>query len=212
MNNKKISTHKKKSVKNTPKQPATSLSPWQIAVVAGVVLLVAGVLWLKGRPVASEATVASPPTLATPTGAGVAAAPEAVVVEPATAEVAAPTGSGIQADLSQRAGEPVEGYLDRLLAEGQPIFAFFHSYTCAQCVEMDKIVQLVYPDFVGQVALVDVNVYDEANTSLLQRAGIRVIPTLIFIDRTGQGEGTTGVMPEAQLRERLAALAAGGQP
>ena len=77
---------------------------------------------------------------------------------------------------------------------------------------MTEIVEQVYPDFAEQVALVDVNVYDDANQSLLQRAGIRVIPTLIFIDRTGAGQGYTGVMPAEELQEALTTLAAGGTP
>ncbi|MGC9399269.1 MAG: thioredoxin fold domain-containing protein [Anaerolineae bacterium] len=182
------------------------VTPWQI----GVVILLAGDLWLKGRPTTTETEAASSPALATPTGEGAAAAPESVVVGPATAE--APVSTSAPEDLEPRPGESPEAHLDRLLEEGQPIFAFFHSNTCYQCIEMDKSVQEVYPDFAGQVALVDVNVYDEANGPLLQRAEIRVIPTLIFIDRTGQGTGATGVMPAEQLQEALTSLAAGGTP
>ena len=99
-----------------------------------------------------------------------------------------------------------EAQLDQLLAEGQPIFAFFHSNTCKQCVDMSAIVQQVYPEFANKVALVDVNVYDRQNQNLLRRAGIRVIPTLIFIGRSGQGRGYTGVMQPNALREQLQAL------
>ena len=74
-------------------------------------------------------------------------------------------------------------------------------------MRMTEIVQQVYPDFADAVALVDVNVYDERNRDLLQRAGIRVIPTLIFIDRTGQGQGYTGVMEPDALRAELETLA-----
>ena len=211
-----VPVNKKKSSRKKPRNRAQAhsttpaVTPWQISILIGVVILVAGVLWLKGRPTTTETEVAASPALVTPTGEGAVEAPESVVVEPATAE--APESTSAPEDLEPRPGESPEAHLDRLLKEGQPIFAFFHSNSCYQCVEMDKIVQEVYPDFAGQVALVDVNVYDDANQSLLQRAEIRVIPTLIFIDQTGQGQGATGVMPAEQLQEALTSLAAGGTP
>lgn len=215
MSKKKTAQYKKKSksMNHSAKQHASSSSvaPWQIAVVAGVVLLIAGVLWLKNRPAASESAAVGPPVLVTSTGEGLATAPEPLAMAAADTE-ATPAATAAATDLMPRADESPEAHLDRLLAEGQPIFAFFHSDTCYQCTEMDKIVQQVHPEFAGQVALVDVNVYDEANQALLQRAGIRVIPTLIFIDQAGQGEVTTGVMPAEQLQAKLTALAAREMP
>ncbi len=200
-----MSKKRKRRVKKSS-SPTSKITPWQIGVVVGVVILIAGVLWLKGRPTESEAATADLPTPVTPTDDGVTEASSLPETPPSTTEA---PGESVQTDLAPREDESPEEHLDRLLEEGQPIFAFFHSDTCYQCVEMDKIVQQVYPDFAGQVALVDVNVYDEANRSLLQRAGIQVIPTLIFIDHTGQGEGTTGIMPAEQLQERLTELADG---
>lgn len=168
--------------------PALPLTPWQIGVLMGVVALIVVVLWAKGRPAESEAATA--------------VTPEAGVMVEATPP----------ADLAPRAGESSEAHLDRMMAEGQPTLAFFHSTSCYQCTEMIKIVDEVYPDFANEIALVRVNVYDAANRSLLQRAGIQVIPTLIFINSGGQGSGTTGVMSAEQLRETFTALLAGETP
>jgi thiol:disulfide interchange protein len=99
-------------------------------------------------------------------------------------------------------GSP-EAQLDSLLTEGHPVLAFFHSDTCYQCVQMTGIVGQVYPEYANSVALVDVNVYDERNGNLLRRAGIRVIPTLIFFDRQGRGQVAMGVMQPDQLRQQL---------
>jgi len=99
-----------------------------------------------------------------------------------------------------------EAQLDQLLAAGKPTLAFFHSNTCKKCIRMSEIVEEVYPDFADTVSLVDVNAYEGRNASLLQRVGIRAIPTLIFIDRTGQGRGYMGVMEPDALREQLQAL------
>ena len=103
-----------------------------------------------------------------------------------------------------------EEQLDRLLAEGQPVLAFFHSTTCKPCIQMDEIVKEVYPGYQETVGMVDVNVYDKSNQNLLRRANLRVIPTLIFIDRSGEAKGYTGVMPADALHEQLQALAGGG--
>lgn len=150
----------------------------QVIAVVGVLALIAGVLILKARK--SDANSAVGVTLPTAESAAVA----------------------------QSSSMPLpEAQLDQLLAESKPVFAFFHSTTCVQCVRMTEIVEQVYPDFSDEVALVDVNVYDERNSNLLQRAGLRYIPTLIFIDRTGQGESHVGVMDAETLRERLQALA-----
>lgn len=203
-------SNKRRARQTRPQSPA--IVPWQIAVVVGVVALIVGVLWLKGRPAILETTAAkTQPTLGVHTGAATfaTAPPETPNATPVVADGdAAPE----ERTLAPRADESPEVHLDRMLEEGQPVFAFFHSNTCYQCTEMAKIVDQVYPDFAEQVALVDVNVYDEMNTALLQRAGIRVIPTLIFIDRAGQGQGATGIVPAEQLREALTALAAGETP
>jgi thioredoxin-like negative regulator of GroEL len=102
-----------------------------------------------------------------------------------------------------------ETQLARLLAQGKPTLTFYHSNTCDQCIQMAKILQQVYPEFAGSVALVDVNVYDNRNTILLQKVRIRYIPTLIFYDRAGQAQTSVGVMEPTTLRQQLQALRGG---
>jgi len=175
----------------------------QIGLVAGVLILVGAVLFLKLRQ--------SPSASAEPT-------PGDATVQ---AEPAGPTSSDTEDSTSLVAATPVamnttapsltpnllpEAQLDRLLRAGEPMFLFFHSNTCAQCVKMTGIVEEVYPDFSDSVALVDVNVYDQRNKSLLQRANIRAIPTLIFVDREGEVGGYVGVMEPDALREQLRKL------
>ena len=102
-------------------------------------------------------------------------------------------------------GSP-ESQFDQYLKEGKPTFAFFHSTTCQSCIVMMDIVNQVYPEFKDDIALVDVNVFDPQNENLLQRAGINSIPTLVFIDRKGQGTVSIGVMEADKLRQELEAL------
>jgi thiol:disulfide interchange protein len=99
-----------------------------------------------------------------------------------------------------------EEQFDQALEAGRPIIAFFHSYSCVQCKQMTDIVEQVYPEFTDQVVLVDVDVYNQANNSLLRRAQVRAIPTVILIDPKGQGQIYVGVIEASNLREQLAAL------
>ena len=173
------------------KQSQKEMPRAQLVVITGVLLLIGVVLILKTqKPTVGSAGFQNEPQKKAEVGL---ASPIAATVAPT---LPPPTPTLLP-----------EAYLDQLLAAGKPILAFFHSNTCVQCVRMTEIVQQVYPDFADAVALVDVNVYDERNRDLLQRTGIRVIPTLIFIDRTGQGQGHTGVMEPDALRAELQSLA-----
>lgn len=103
-------------------------------------------------------------------------------------------------------GESPEVQMDRYLKDGKPIFAFFHSTDCHSCIVMMETVDQVYPEFEEDVALLDVNVYDTQNENLLRRARINSIPTLVFIDRNGEGQVSIGVIEAGALRQQLTAL------
>jgi len=102
-----------------------------------------------------------------------------------------------------------EAALDQLLAEGKPTFVFYHSTDCYTCKVMMATVAEIYPEFKDSVALVDVNVYDESNQNLLQKAQIRSIPTQVFFDSTGKSTVIIGVMEPDVLRQHLVTLAGG---
>ena len=163
----------------------------QIGIVAGVLILVGAVLFLKTRqsPSASAGPAEPPPAMSSD-------------IE----ESAPPIADTPEATSTPALNLLPEAQLDRLLQAGEPVFLFFHSNTCTQCIRMTGIVEEVYPDFSDSVALVDVNVYDERNKGLLQRANIRAIPTLIFVDREGEVGGHVGVMEPDALREQLQEL------
>jgi thiol-disulfide isomerase/thioredoxin len=100
-------------------------------------------------------------------------------------------------------GEIADAQLERALEAGQPTLAFYHSNNCKSCIEMIGIVQQVYPEFSGSVALVDVNVYADENRPLLQKQQIQYIPTLVFYDQQGTREVFVGVMETETLRVKL---------
>ncbi len=167
----------------------------QYGALLGVLILVAAILALKHS--ASSDSPDLPKSVAT----GSPALNSEEEPEPAESTPLAPA-----------ADELPQAHLERMLAEGVPVLAFFHSNSCAQCIEMTGIVEAVYPEFASRVALVDVNVYDTRNQTLLQQAGVRVIPTLLFIDHSGVGQGFTGVMPADQLKAELTSISSGDAP
>ena len=178
----------------------------QLAILGGVALLVAAILILKNKSAGPPAVAESEPQVT-------ATLPEAAGQTEATAELAQVHGQPAATDPdvqgSALPGELPEAHLERLLTAGQPTMAFFHSNNCVQCIKMMEVVEQVYPEFDSSVALVDVNVYDKANSRLLQRAQIRAIPTQIFFDRTGQGKVIMGAMTPDQFREQMRTLAGG---
>jgi len=169
----------------------------QWGIVAGVAALVGLVVVLKWQR-AGEAPVALPAAGDTPVVSAATATSTALASHSATTDTPAPPADETLLP---------EAQLARLLEDGKPVFLFFHSDNCVQCVRMIAIVEQVYPEFSAAVPLVDVNVYDRRNSNLLQRAGIRYIPTLIFLDRAGQGRSFVGVMDADDLRAELQALA-----
>lgn len=175
----------------TPKKPQkTRFRLWpQVAILGGVLLLVAVVLVLKNRAAAEPAAL-----------------PEAAVQTQGTATPMPAESPAIAAALPN---ESSEAQLKRLLAAGQPVLGFYHSTNCAKCIEMMATVAEVYPEFEGSVGLVDVDVYNKANTQLLQLARIYAIPTQIFYHKSGQQETVLGVMTAEALREQLQILAGG---
>lgn len=180
----RLKMKRKQHRQHEPGRPKTTVM--QLGILVGVLLLIGVVLIVKMQKPSADAS---------------AIAWDITATEPSV------TATAVSAQSLPTPALLPEAQLDQLLAAGKPTLAFFHSTTCVPCIKMTQIVQEVYPEFAESVALVDVNVYDKRNASLLQRARIRAIPTLIFIDRTGQGRGYMGVMEPDALREQLQALA-----
>ena len=99
--------------------------------------------------------------------------------------------------------------LQNALAQNHPTLAFFHSNNCHQCQVMMETVAQVYPEFNNSITLVDINVYDKRNESLLRQVGLQYIPTLIFYNRAGKEQVSVGVMEAEKLRQTLATLTEG---
>lgn len=75
---------------------------------------------------------------------------------------------------------------------------------------MMEVVDQVYPEFAGQVVLVDVDVNDNANGPLMQKLGLRYIPTVVVFNSQGQAAQNVGAMKPDAFRSFLRQRALGG--
>ena len=129
--------------------------------------------------------------------------------EPAVALSAAQGSNPAAVNGPFRSVQPVD-QLNQALAGGKPALVFMHSTTCQSCKDMMKVVDQVYPEFAGQVALVDVDVNDNANGPLMQKLGLRYIPTIVVYNREGKASQNVGAMKPDAFRAFLRQRALGG--
>lgn len=176
-----------------PKRPR--LTRTQLALPGIVLILVGLILAVKAYR-----------TTLTPTAGSAVSVKTAAEVAAATPNVFLDAVTNSPKENTPAAEVLPEVQFDQHLAAGRPIVAFFHSYNCVQCVKMIEVVEQVYPDFAGSVALVDVNVYDRQNQNLLRRADIRAIPTIIFVEGARQGQSFIGLMEMDAFRRELQRL------
>jgi len=109
-------------------------------------------------------------------------------------------------DNSSASDSSLEAQLDQALNEGRPTFVFLHSLDCIPCKEMMGTVADVYPDFQNSIVLIDVDIYDQSNSNLIQRERLQSIPTLVFYDSQGTRQVFIGAMPPDQFRSVLETL------
>lgn len=101
----------------------------------------------------------------------------------------------------------LEEKFDQAMREGTPVFVFLHSLDCNPCQVMMETVAEVYPEFEDKIALIDVNVYDQENQSILRRERLQAIPTLVFYDGRGGRQVHIGVMDPLELQQVFQSLA-----
>lgn len=162
----------------TRKKPQTKTSNNNLWIIAGVAVVVLSIILIKGQMGKAKSE---------------------------TSSQASENSSA--AAVAQAAPETPEEQFNRLYGQKKPVFAFFHSNNCQLCLDMIAVVDEVYPEYEGKVALVDINVYDEVNQNLLQQFQIRAIPTEFFFNSNGEIFSNVGLMSRDQLREALEKIA-----
>ena len=100
--------------------------------------------------------------------------------------------------------------IEQAKQQGQPAWLLFHSTTCESCIAMEKIYEALKPEFAGKVAFINIDVDDSKEKQLLEQYKIMSIPATYFQDAKGKTVWqTVGVIPIAEMRAKLQALAAG---
>jgi len=91
--------------------------------------------------------------------------------------------------------------LENLLKENKAIMLDFYADTCPPCQALMPTVEKLAGEYEGIVDIqkVDVHKFPDLRT----KYGIGSIPTLLFIKKTEIVEKSMGVVPEAELREKL---------
>ena len=83
----------------------------------------------------------------------------------------------------------------------KPALIDFYASWCGPCKALSPILEELSDDFAGKVDIYKVNVDDEQE--LAHFFGIRSIPTLIFIDSSGEMTRTMGLKSKAELYKLL---------
>lgn len=100
-----------------------------------------------------------------------------------------------------------EQALAQAKTEGKPVLLCFHSTKCIPCIEMEKNLNQVMPEYQGKVEFVIVDVYDPTEESLNRQYGIQTIPTTFLLKGDGQvANSFQGALTPDQLRKELDAL------
>ncbi len=119
-----------------------------------------------------------------------------------------------QATTSEPAGTVKVSASEKALADAKavslPVLLNFHSTKCTPCIEIEKVIKEVEPEYAGQVAFVIVDVYDATEQNLCNQYGIQTIPTTVFLDASGQPVDVySGVIDADSMRGILDGLISG---
>jgi len=103
----------------------------------------------------------------------------------------------------QGEAEPGKIRLALATAAGLPAVLIFSSPACPACVEMDKVLQRVMPDYQGRVAFIKVNVTDRREAEFARQYQIRFVPSIFLVDKEGTPKAQSGFVEEEKLRQAI---------
>ena len=91
-------------------------------------------------------------------------------------------------------------------AVNQPKVLHFSQVMCSECRKLEGIMKPVEAEYKGKVVFVDIDVANRTpeTQALMQKYNVRVVPTLVFINKKGQVvKITEGAMPKEELEGYL---------
>ena len=86
----------------------------------------------------------------------------------------------------------------------KPALIDFYAGWCGPCKMLAPVLEELSDEFTGKVDVYKVNVDEEEELAML--FGIRSIPTLIFIEKSGTMHRSQGAMGKPQLKEAIEKL------
>jgi thioredoxin-like negative regulator of GroEL len=97
--------------------------------------------------------------------------------------------------------------LEEAKAEGKPVLLNFHSTRCIPCIQIEKNINKIKPEYERRVDFIVVDIYDQQENNLTTKYGIETIPTTFFVGKDGSVVNKyVGVLEPDQLKKELEAL------
>jgi thioredoxin-like negative regulator of GroEL len=78
-----------------------------------------------------------------------------------------------------------EAAIAQAKAEGKPVLLKFGSGKCIPCIQIEKNIDQIRPEYEGKAAIIIVDVYDQSESNLVAKYGIQTIPTTYFLGKDG---------------------------
>lgn len=100
---------------------------------------------------------------------------------------------------------PAEDAVQQALRAGKPTVVEFGANACASCREMKPVLEALRRQHGARIAVVDVDLIQQKESSYIQRYRIQLMPTQVFFD--DQGRETSRHMGSMSAEQILARLA-----
>lgn len=78
------------------------------------------------------------------------------------------------------------------VAEPKPTIMDFQAKWCRPCAAVKPVLAKIEKKYAGRVKVVTVDVDDPANQELVEKYGVTVLPTIVFLGTEGDTSITTG--------------------
>jgi len=109
-----------------------------------------------------------------------------------------------------KTGDAAVELLDKAIKGKRPILLFFYAKICTACLDMEKVIDAIRPQFENEIAFIKVDYNDNRNAELIKRFAVLTIPTTFILDNRGRKVQTyVGVKKQQELIETLRELLKG---
>ncbi|MGE5416497.1 MAG: thioredoxin family protein [Acidobacteriota bacterium] len=183
----------------------------RLVILGLVLLLITGVLTAKFTLASNKKIERSNKSASSLLGKGVkpgnSSGNKAVSASPTRTDGPFFKAIGGTSNSSQSFTLPIPSEVQMALDEKRPVWLLFKSATCPACIEQQKTIDQIMPEFKGKIELITVDVNDPENSELVQAYGIRYIPTTYLFNTYGKiFYQQVGAIPPNEIRAKLRSL------